>query len=178
MNPKITEKKWLEEFNEFVSTPSSTVPENLSKKVLSNIYSLLNPSPWLVFVKLFGIHAVVGTLSLTICDQFGLSPFNTGFSLSHYFMKFGMSVCMPLCGVLFVGLSVGLASILLSQEEFGVLRKNSPLQIFSLSIISLAIFILLGAEVTLSLAFLWTLGALVGGVFPTLVLRNSKLGLT
>ena len=105
MNPRITEKEWLEDFKDFVTAKEVAVPEDVSKRILNYIHRDLNPSSWLVFLKLLGIHSIVGTLSLAMCDQFGMNPFNTSFSLSQYFMRFGYSFCMVLCGGLFLGLT-------------------------------------------------------------------------
>lgn len=175
MTPKMTEKEWVEDFREFVTTKGVSVPEELSNKILSHIHKVMHPSAWLVFAKLLGIHAVVGTLSLAVCNQFGINIFNTNFSLSDYFMKFGHSVCMTLCGFLFIGLSVSFAFLLLNQEELWVFRKNSFIQIFSLSLFSLVSFLAFGAEVVLSIGALWLFGALIGGFLPVLIYKLRNL---
>lgn len=162
---KITEKEWLEDFKEFVGSESTAVPKEISDQILKKIHSDLNPSSWLVFSKLLGIHLVVGTLSLAICNQFGLNPFQTNFSLSDYFMRLGHSTCMVFCGVLFIGLTVTLGNFVLRREELLVLSRNALLQVFGLSVLSLAAFIGFGAEIVLGIAALWFLGAMVGGIF-------------
>jgi len=161
---KITEKEWLEDFKEFVQSDGVPVPREVSENILKRVHADLNPSAWLVFSKLFGIHLVVGTLSLAICSQFGLNPFHTDFSLSEYFMKFGHSTCMVLCGVLFIGLTIILGRLFLRREELLVLSRNAPLQVFGLSVLSMAAFIGFGAEVVLGIGILWFLGAMLGGV--------------
>ena len=171
MTPKMTEKEWLEDFKDFVSSKASPVPEEVSQSILSRIYQELHPSAWLVFAKLLAIHSVVGTLSLAICDQFGLNPFRTGFSLADYFMRLGHSVCMVLCGILFIGLTVTLSRFVLKTEEFSVLSKNAPLQVFSLSVLSLAAFIGFGADILLGIGLLWLIGALFGGILTAKSLR-------
>jgi hypothetical protein len=170
---KITEKEWVEDFQEFVRSERTPVPEHISQAVLSEVYRDLNPSAWLIFVKLLGIHSVVGTFSLVICNQFGINPFQTGFSLSDYFMKFGQSTCMVLCGVLFVGLSVFSTRMMIRPEELRVLRKNAPLEIFGLSMISLGVFAALGAEITLAVAILWLMGAMLGGTTIAMIPRKT-----
>jgi hypothetical protein len=161
---KFTEKEWLEDFKEFVQSEGVPVPREVSENILSRIRADLNPSPWKVFAKLLGIHLVVGTLSLAICNQFGLNPFHTNFSLSEYFMKFGHSTCMVLCGVLFIGLTIVLGQRILRREELLVLSRNAPLQIFGLSVLSLAALIGFGAEVVLGIGILWLIGAMIGGM--------------
>lgn len=173
---KITEKEWLEDFKEFVSAESAAVPKEVSNQILKKIHSDMNPSAWLVFSKLLGIHLVVGTLSLGICNQFGLNPFQSNFSLSDYFMKLGHSACMVFCGVLFIGLTILLGHLVLRREELFILSKNALLQVFGLSVLSLAAFVGFGAEIVLGIAVLWFLGAMAGGVLAAKVfIRKSSL---
>jgi len=167
---KLREKVWLEEFREFVQSEGSAVPAEVSERILREVRAQLNPSAWTVFAKLLGIHGVVGTLSLVVCNQFGLNPFHTEFSLSEYFMKFGHSTCMVLCGVLFIGLTVTLGHLVLRREELLVLSKNAFLQVFGLSVFSLVAFIAFGAEIVFGIAALWLLGAMVGGILASRLL--------
>lgn len=165
-----SEKEWLDEFKAFIQTEDVPVPKEVSENILNQVRADLNPSAWLVFAKLLGIHLVVGTLSLAVCNQFGLNPFRTTFSLSDYFMTFGHSTCMFLCGVLFIGLTVVLGQLVLRREELLVLSKNAPLQVFGLSVLSLAALIGFGAEVVLGIGALWFIGAMIGGLVTTKML--------
>jgi hypothetical protein len=175
MKSKITEKEWLEDFKCFVKCGEGVkVPEDLSKQILDQVYSAMNPSPWWVFFKLLGVHLVVGTLSLALCDQFGISPFNTGFSLVEYFMMFGHSVCMTLCGFLFIGLTVILSATILYKKEVIILKKNAYLQIPTLSMLSVGIFMVFGAEMAVGIGLLWFLGAVVGGFCATQFISQIK----
>lgn len=164
-----TEKEWLDDFKEFVHADGTPVPKDVSESILSRIRSDMNPSAWIVFSKIFGIHLFVGTLSLAVCSQFGLNPFRTSFSLSDYFMKFGHSTCMVFCGVLFIGLTVTLGRFILRREELLVLSKNAPLQVFGLSVFSIVAFIGFGADIVLGIGVLWFLGAMVGGILAAKV---------
>lgn len=161
---KISEKEWINDFQEFVKSEGSAVPEEVTNAILSKVRKDLNPSAWIVFSKLLGIHLVVGTLSLGICNQFGLNPFQTNFSLSDYFMKFGNSTCMFLCGVIFLSLTISLSRFLLWPEEFRIVKKTAGLQIFALSMISLGIFAAVGAELVFSFTLLWLAGSMLGGL--------------
>ena len=172
MAPKFTEKEWLEDFQDFVSSQSAEVPKPISENILSYVRRALNPSPWLVFLKLSGVHGVIGTLSLAICDQFGMNPFLTGFSLADFFMKFGHSVCMTLCGFLFLSLSVLFAGLLLRPEEFRVVSKNAWVQLPSLALLSLGAFLAVGADVIFGIALLWLAGALLGGLGSTFLIEK------
>lgn len=161
---KISEQEWVNDFQEFVKGEGLPVPQKVTDSILAKVRKDLNPPAGIVFSKLLGIHVVVGTLSLAICNQFGLNPFKTNFSLSDYFMNFGHSTCMFLCGVLFLSLSVALSRTLLRPEEFLVVRKNALLQIFALSMISLGLFSAFGAELVLSFVLLWLVGSILGGM--------------
>lgn len=174
---KISEREWIDDFQEFVGSKGVAVPASVSEAVLSQVARDLNPSPWRVFVKLLGVHAVVGTLSLGVCNQFGMSPFATGFSLSDYFMKFGHSTCMVLCGVLFIGLSVLLGGAVLNREEVRVLRAKAVFEVMGLSVLSLGLLLAAGAEVALVIGLLWLAGAMVGGLASTRLLSRARLSL-
>lgn len=167
---KFTEKDWLEDFKDFVQADGTSVPKEVSDKILKRVHYDLNPSAWIVFSKIFGIHLIVGTLSLAVCNQFGLNPFRTSFSLSDYFMKFGHSMCMVFCGVLFIGLTIMLGQLFLRREELLVLSRNAPLQVFGLSVFSIVAFVGFGAEVVLGIGILWFIGAMVGGVVATKII--------
>ena len=172
---KFTEKEWIEDFQEFVRSEGTAVPKEASEKLFAMVRKDLNPSSWFIFAKLLAIHSVVGTLSLAICNQFDINPFRTGFSLSNYFMKFGHSTCMFLCGVLFVGLSLLMTRAIVRPEELRVLRKNALLEIFGLSMISLGVFAAVGAEFTFAVAVLWLVGAMLGGTAVVMVPRRRVL---
>lgn len=171
---KFSEKEWLEDFQSFAQSEGIKVPRELTEKISREVYADLNPPAWMVFGKIVLIQASVGTLSLAICSQFDLNPFGTGFTLSDYFMKFGHSACMVFCGVLFLALGIGTARLFLSFEEAAVLRKNAPLQILGLSGISLGLFAVAGAELLLSLALLWLLGAMLGGLVAAYISGGRK----
>ena len=174
---KISEREWLEDFQEFIQGDGAPVPPGVARTVLAQVQRDLNPSFWLVFAKLLGIHSVVGTLSLGLCNQFGMSPFQTGFSLSEYFMKFGHSTCMFLCGVIFLGLSVLLCRAAIRIDELRVLQRNVWLQIPVLSMISLGAFAALGAEISLVIGALWFLGAMLGGAAAATLLSRAPFRL-
>lgn len=171
---KRNEREWIEEFKSFVDSDDADIPKDLSRTILSKVKSDLNPSVWRVFGKLLAIHVFVGTLSLGICSQFGLNPFGSPISLADYFMRFGHSACMVFCGFLFIGLTIILAGLFMSREEFYVLSKNAVLQTFGISIFSLVMFIVFGAEVVLWIGILWMFGAMVGGVSSAKILLSLR----
>lgn len=161
-------QQWLEDYKTFLLSENTVVPKQLSGNIFSQLQKLINPSPWFVFLKVLGIHIVIGFLSLSLCHQFGMNPFNTEASLSEWMMSMGgHSVCMIGCGIFFVGLSLALAGYFLSIEEVRALKRTEFLQTFALGTISLAIFSIVGAEMALTISGLWLLGALIGGFVAT-----------
>lgn len=170
-------KEWLDDYNEFLSCDSQP-PKNISDQVLRNISKLITPSPYNVFVKVLGVHAVIGVLSLSICHQFGLNPFNTSRSLADWFMTVGgHSFCMVLCGVISIALSLFAAGLFLTIEEVRALRKTEVLQFLTLGILTLGSFALFGAEVTIGFGGLWLLGLLLGGFATTEIVLKLKVAL-
>ncbi|MCB0394382.1 MAG: hypothetical protein KDD25_07470, partial [Bdellovibrionales bacterium] len=67
------------------------------------------------------------------------------------------------CGLIFISLSLVMSRYLLRTEEFWVVKKNAPLQVFALSMLSIGAFAAVGAEMVLSFTILWFVGSLVGG---------------
>lgn len=153
-----------DDFLNFVKTDHSLAPEELNNKIKSSIASKLKWEPTLLFTKLIFIHIIIGTLSLSICDQFGLDPFNTSFSLSNYFMHWGHTVCMVLCGALFLSFSIIFSTFFTNASEQYLLKKYVSIHMLGLTLISIFLFFILGAEVTLTLALLWSAGAIAGGM--------------
>lgn len=170
-------KEWMKDYSEFLSTDEVRVPRELNNKVLEDIRSLLNPNAWAVFAKILGIHFVIGFLSLAICHQFDMNPFGTSRSLSDWFMDmWGHGACMIGCGVVFVSFSVLAAGYFLSIEEVKALRRTEFLQTLALGVTSLITFALFGAQLAITFAGLWLLGALIGGCIASeaLVLIRTR----
>lgn len=117
MNGENKNKDWLKDYEGFLKADED-LPVSVSELTLKRMEPLLDPSPTSVFAKLLGIHAVVGLFSLSFCHQFELNPFRTTYSLDNWLMAVGgHSVCMIVCGVLFLGLSVSASGYFLSLER-------------------------------------------------------------
>lgn len=155
------------DYEDFLSG-SAQIPNEVNQRILTTLKKLINPNPWMVFTKLLGFQIVIGFLSLSVCHQFEMNPFHTNFSMADWFMSIGgHSFCMIGCGVFFVGLSLAAAGYFMTVEEVRVIKKNEVLQILSLGLISLTLFALFGAELVLTFAGLWLLGAIIGGFIAT-----------
>jgi len=154
--------KWLKEFVEF----SSIQPENAPASTVVALKKRLFPSPWLVFSKVLGVHTLVGFLSLAVCNQFGLNPFNTQQFLTDWFMRIaGHNFCMLLCGTFFMMTTYLLANLVLTLEEIESIKRHEYLQTGIVGLMSLATFYFFGAELIGTLMILWMIGALIGGYF-------------
>lgn len=173
------DENWMNEYQYFIKEKNLQVPPRTQDLVLNKITKLLNPNAFSVFLKILGIHLTIGFLSLSICHQFGINPFNTKRSLADYMMHVGgYNFCMLGCGILFLGLSLFAAGYLLTVEEIKALKRTEFLQTLVLGLISLGLFVAVGTHIALSLAVLWLLGGLVGGFVATETvwrLKRSKL---
>lgn len=162
------------DYQDFLDSETK-VPEGLTQTVHKQIATLINPSTWTTFVKLFGVHLVIGMLSLAVCHQFGVNPFGTKNSLSEWFMNMGgHGFCMAACGFFFIGISILAAGYLFTIEELRVLKKNEFVQTLSLGLISLALLAAVGAELALGITLLWLLGGLAGGFLATKTVWKLK----
>lgn len=160
--------KWLKEYEAFLKADEIQVPDAAAQKVFFRMQELVNPSARNVFFKILGIHIAVGFLSLSVCHQFGMNPFGTEKSLDDWFMvMWGHSTCMIACGTLFLSASILTAGYFLSIEEVKALKRTEFVQAFALGSVSLALFAVFGAELAITFAGLWLLGALVGGFAAT-----------
>ena len=167
--------EWLQEYQEFINSDES-VPKDTDQLVYSKIQTLLNPNSLVVFMKILVVHLAVGFLSLSICHQFGINPFNTDRSLADWMMDVGgHHFCMIGCGILFVGLGILASGFFLTIEEVNALKRTHYLQTLVLGLISLGFFVSFGADFAIGIAALWLLGGFIGGFAATeTVLRLKK----
>ncbi len=86
MKEKIDPKEWAEDFKLFLNAHDVNPPAPVREEIFRVVHRDLNPSFWMVMVKLGGIHTFVGSLSLLFCSQFGMGR---GFNLMHSFMSYG-----------------------------------------------------------------------------------------
>jgi hypothetical protein len=169
MKDSSKENQWRQEFGQFMDSPAIQPPLDVEQAILASVHRELHPAFLLIFTKLLVIHSLIGTLSLAFCDQFGVTPFSTGFSLSHYFMQWGgHAFCMLACGFLFIGLSVGLSQLILQKHEWRRLQSQSIHHTVLLSLLSLLALKLFGGQMPLFMGVLWLIGALIGGITPWL----------
>jgi hypothetical protein len=155
------DRKDDKEFKEFISASGVEPPKKLTEAILARVREDLNPNGILVFSKLVGIHTLSAIVTLSICPQFGFRLFGEGMGLMHSFMALGTYGCMIACGGFFTGLSLLAAVMVLKPREIKVIRQNRLLALGGLTFLSLGFFIMVDAEILLSLAVAWFAGAFV-----------------
>lgn len=160
MKNDFNSKQINDEFKAFMNAKEVTPPRSLTENIFQMVHKDLNPSIWELFSKLALIQMIVGSLSLLICSQFGIGPG----PLVHAFMVFGETACMALCGGLFLGVGAFAAMHFLSRPEIELIRTTGYLPMLAMGILSLGIFFGFGAEIVVSLAFVWLLGGFVGAL--------------
>lgn len=161
---KSQNNKLEEEFKEFLDEPAFGPPASLSERVLSEVHKKLNPNSWLVFSKLSLVHFFGGLITLSMCPQFGINLLGADLGLIKVFYRFGTYGCVTACGALFISLTTILALITLRPEEIRKVRQLWFLQIATLSLLSLGVFLMLDADILWSFAIFWIIGGLLGGL--------------
>lgn len=177
MKEKIDPKEWAEEFKAFLSAPEAKPSRDVQDEIFRVVHQDLNPNIWSVFGKLGGIHFFAGGLSLLLCSQFGVGR---GDKMEHLFMNYGALACMVICGALFLGLTSVAAGFILSTEELRKIRKTCYAPIVMLGIASLMVFFFFGAEIVMSLALFWLIGAMIAGALLTetsLLIRGRRFSI-
>ncbi len=154
---------WRAEFNEFMAAESTETPKLVKEKIVGQVRRDLNPSGLHIFFKLGVIQIFIGSIILLFCPQFGMS-LTDEHRIMHLFMRLGTQGCMFACGTLFVGTSLLISAYVLNFDELRVLRKHQAIQISALSLASMFVFLLFGADVFEILTIAWLAGAILGGV--------------
>lgn len=174
MKEKIDPKEWAEEFKSFLNAPEVKPPQHVQEAIFKYVKKDLNPDLWSVFAKLGGIHVFVGSLSLLICEQFGMGR---GSAIMDAFMGYGPMICMAFCGALFLGLTSLVAGFALSNSELMKVRKSGYSPIAALGVTSLIVFFCFGASIALNFAVAWLVGAILSGIVVTEISLGMRRGL-
>ena len=165
LNPKGNMEK---DFFNFQTNDEFSPSEKLSKEILSFVGKDLCPTHKIVFFKLLSIHAFIGAVTLLFCPQFNLS-FTNNHKLFHYFHHtFGSSICMLICGSIFLGSGAIFAVSILREVELKLIRANKYFYYLTLTSIALTTFLVFGAEIYLKMSFLWVIGAITSSLLVIL----------
>lgn len=152
--------QWLNDFQDFCDGGEIEPAAGLTSSITHFVHRDLNPSMLQVLSQFALIQAAVGGLSLFLCSQFGIG----NGPLMHTFSQFGATICMALCGALFLGLGALVASFYLEKPELDLIRKSGYLPVLAIGVLSLGIFFGFGAEIVFGLGLAWLIGAFAGGL--------------
>ena len=153
-----------DDYQDFLSSTAKNPNKAIDEKVLSYVEDRLNPGHKTVFLKLFSVQAFIGFITMLFCPQFNFSLTNNH-DLFHYFHhNYGESICMIICGTIFMGTGAFFASFLLKKPEVAKIHQSVFLYYMALSIVALSIFFALGATIYLNLVAFWIVGAISSGV--------------
>lgn len=145
------------EFASFMKEEKA-VPFELEAQVLARVQTQQKKTNTIFWPKLLSIHLLSGALTLSFCPQFGFDPFQTQSGLPHLFMSYGMWACGLFCGVLFFSIGSFLTSLLLTRDEFALLKKRRVPVVLGFSSLALVSLMLIGASQK-------TLGGFTGASF-------------
>lgn len=160
------------DFNNFLDDSHKT-PEHLDSKVMTLISNELQVSHSVVFSKILGVQGFIGILTMLFCPQFEMSLTNN-YDLFHFFHRtFGHSVCMIICGSIFLGSGAFVAGLVLNSAERKHILNSKYLYALSLSAAALSGMYLVGAQFYLNSVIYWTIGALISQI--VLFILSSKL---
>lgn len=161
----MNKSKFKDDFNSFKNSPDKDVPKNLQENILKTINLELNPPHTTVFFKLITIQAFIGFITLLFCPQFNLS-LTKNYDLFHYFhYTFGSSICMMICGSIFIGTGAIFATTILKVSELRMIRRNRFLYYVSITGIFISTLMVFGAQIYLESLGFWIIGALISANF-------------
>lgn len=160
------------DFKKFLEI-SHTTPESLDSKVITLISNELQVSHTVVFSKILGVQGFIGILTMLFCPQFDMSLTNN-YELFHFFHRtLGHSLCMVICGSIFLGSGAFVAGLVLNSAERKHILNSKFLYALSLSAAALSSMYLIGAQFYLNSVIYWTIGALLSQM--VLFVLSSKL---
>jgi len=152
----------LQEFAAFLTAEPAIPRRATDEAVLRLVETTMRPSLWAVLGKLTLVEAAAGLGTLALCPQFEI-----GFGSHHEALHLLHAWTGPLlhylaCGIFFVLFGAMLAGMLLRRDERQTLGQRKYLYFFGYSLVTFAIFVVLGAEFFLVGSLLWMTGAVFG----------------
>lgn len=168
------------DYQDFLEKSEVVMPDSISNEIIQHIASKLNPSIMSVFNYLLVIYGLAGFLAVYFCPQLGVG-FSSSSVLVNIFMTYGHQVCTLMCGAFYLSLGTVFSLIFLPKEHRSVFLKKSYLFIISIALVSLMIFLLLGANEKFIHYIYWLIGGTISGYVITkstaLVLEPKGLAL-
>ena len=166
------------DYQDFINSVHSDVPEHLTRKILDYVKKDLNPNFRIVFFKLTLIQAIAGVITLLFCPQFSIS-ITGSHSLFHIFHgALGIYGCMAVCGSIFVGAGAFSVPFILKIPELRKLHKYNIVYFSAIAFLSLLTFSIFGESMNFELVISWLLGAISGGLLIFELTQSLKKKLT
>lgn len=139
---------------------SNTVKENILKEIESRV----KPKLSLILTKVFFIHALTATITLTVCPQFGVKFLKLPVNMMHSFMFLGMPICNLICGIFFTATSFSVMSFILKRDEIRFLKYHNIAATMTVVLTSIGFFEIMNPNLFLEFSFIWLIGAIVGSM--------------
>lgn len=173
-------KKTKIDFEDFVKPSECIMPDTIERSIRENIVSKMCPTTISVLGRILIIYAVAGLISVYLCPQLGIG-FHTSTTIVDFFMKYGHDVCTLMCGAFYLSLGTVFSLVLLPKDFRRVFMSNVFVLVPVIAIISLTVFLLLGANEKVLHYVYWIIGGIISSYMITksteLALRPSGLTL-
>lgn len=151
------------DFIQFKNSSDETSLE-LDEKIMTFVKNDLKVSHSKVFFKIVLVQSFIGALTMIFCPQFEMSLTNN-YELFHFFHRnFGHTICMLICGSIFMGSGAIFAALLFKAPERKLILSSKFYYSLSLSALAVGVFYLLGANIFINALLFWLLGAFVSQV--------------
>jgi hypothetical protein len=151
------------DFQDFIQSQESPA-KKLDRSVIGLIKQELDPNPWIVFSKLALVQGFIGLITMLFCPQFEFS-LTANHGLFHFFHHhFGEQGCMVACGSVFLGTGAIFASYLLNAGEVRKIKESAFLYYSSIAGLSVALFLMAGAQIYFNLVIFWLAGSILSGI--------------
>ena len=174
---KKNNEDWFREFRAFLETEEVSPPRHLSETIFARVKAELQPALSRIFIKAFTIQAVVASLTLAICPQFGIGSVGGGHGLMAYFMGFGPQVCALLCGSTFLGLSSFFVPLMLKPSELRRAYSYGFAYVPVVTAIAFGALMLSGENTEIPWLLFWSAGGLGSGFVFLWLGSRLKLGI-
>lgn len=140
----------------------------LDLKIQNSISSLQKRDIFFLHLKIIILYIITGFISLSLCPQFGLNPFNRSPELIHMFMSYGTWTCGLFCGSVFMGVGAVLKFILLGRKDILLLRNIKLINMILMTAFIYGLFMFMGNKnstsfINFSIVFFssWLIGGII-----------------
>lgn len=171
----------MKDYLKFIKSDKKT-SSDLDLRIRENISDLQRKDLISLHLKIIFLYTITGFISLAICPQFGLNPFNRSPELIHMFMQYGTWACGLFCGSLFMGIGALIKFMVLGRKDILLLSRVSTLNITIVSALIYGLFMMIGNRnassfINFSIVFFsfWLLGSIIWDRISWLILSQYTL---